>query len=581
MRKMKIGVRYSTLRATVVLFFVAGLLTAPPPTLAADTAQILAAARALRDAGNHAEAAEAFEKLLAEVPTGERVDARAAPLHRELGEIYAARQRVRDAVGQFEKSLIAEPEQPTLRYRVGILYRRLGEHAKAADHLARAVELGLRNTGVRFHLAAAQLASGQSTAGLENARSVLAPRPPGGDLALRVGRLLFQYLFYQDALGAFESAFEESPDSYEIRFFAGLTNFLLNRHERTVELLDPLAAPGAEGTAEALSLLASALAALDRFDRAEALFERAVVREPSSPHAYLNLAFVLLEQGKAASAEAWLTKMRLAAGEASPKVFYAVRRNSCAEAERETANPPAPSSTEDRTDPEQGRQYFELAQILGRRGHHGTAVELLRIAARHSGDSETGEGGGRAGLLHALAFACLNLEPESPRPLRLLEQAIELAPQRGELHYLLGRAYWKQRKPAEAAAALEQAIALQPGEGSYYTELGRALAAGRSPAGDDAERAAAMLGKAIEIDPADALARYELGKLWMALGRLSAAAEQLRKAVETEPEFYEPYYVLGQIHAREKQPKKAREYFEIFEKKKAAAEARSTIGKGL
>ena len=179
-------------------------------------------------------------------------------------------------------------------------------------------------------------------------------------------------------------------------------------------------------------------------------------------------------------------------------------------------------------------------------------------------------------MLDALAAGCLNLEPESARAPRLLKRAIELDPARHESHYLLGQAYWKQRKPAEAAEALEQAIALKPDAGSYYTELGRALAALRSPTGDDAERAAAMLSKAIEIDPADALARYELGKLWMARGRLPAAAEQLRKAVEAEPEFYEPYYVLGQIHAREKRPERAREYFEIFKKKKAAAEARST-----
>ena len=576
---------FRTFRAAPAIFpallLALNCLTLPLRGRAADAAELLAPARALRDAGNLPEASRAIEQLLAEVQAGEHPKAKPAALHRELGDVYAAQERAREAAEQFEKSLTAEPRQPTLHYRVGILYRRLGEHPTAADHLARAVEFGLRNTGVLFHLAAAQLESGQSTAGLENARAVLRPRAPAGDLAFRVGRLLFQHLFYRDALKAFEAAFEKSPDSYEVRLFTALTNFLLNRHDRTVTLLEPLAAPGGEGNAEAWSLLASALAALDRFEEAEALFERAVVREPSSPHAYLNLAFVLLEQGKSAAAEAWLAKMRFAAGSSSPKVFYAVRRNSCAEAERETANSPAAASIEDLADPEKGRQYFEFAQMLSGRGHHGTAVELLRMAARYEGDGENGEESSRAGLLHALAAGCLNLEPESARAPRLLKRAIELDPARHESHYLLGQAYWKQRKPAEAAEALEQAIALKPDAGSYYTELGRALAARRSPAGDDAERAAAMLSRAIEIDPADALARYELGKLWMAQGRLPAAAEQLRKAVEAETEFYEPYYVLGQIHAREKRRERAREYFEIFEKKKAAAEARSTIGKDL
>ena len=560
---------YRTFRAAAAGFAAAGCLTLPPAMPAADTVELLAPARALRDAGDLSEAARAIERLIAEARAGAHPEAKPAVLHRELGDVYAAQERAREAAEQFEKSLTAEPRQATLHYRIGILYRRLGDHPRAADHLARAVEFGLRNTGVLFHLAAAQLAAGETTAGLENARAVLTPRPPGGDLAFRVGRLLFQHLFYRDALKAFEAAFETS-DSYEIRFFTALTNFLLNRHEQTVKLLEPLAAPGGEGNAEAGSLLASALAALDRFDEAEALFERAVVREPSSPHAYLNLAFVLLEQGKTASAEAWLAKMRVAAGAASPKVFYTVRRNSCAAAEQEVSANTAPDDTG--ANPEQGLQFFEFAQMLSGRHHHGTAVELLRIAARYGRGNEAAW----PGLLHALAFACLNLEPEGATPPRLLERAIDLDPERHESHFLLGRAYWKQRKPEQAAAALERAIELKPDVGSYYTELGRALAASRA-GGDDVGRAGEMLSKAIEIDPDDAAARYELGKLWMGQGRLADAAEQLRKAIETEPEFYEPYYVLGQIHAREKRPAEALEYFEIFEKKKAAAEARSTM----
>ena len=348
---------------------------------AADTADLLAPARALRDAGNLPEAARAIEQLLDEVRAGGHPEVKPAVLHRELGDVYAAQKHNGEAAGQFEKSLTAEPEQPTLHYRAGILYRQIGEPARAAAHLARAVQLGFRNTGVLFHLAAAQLASGETTAGLESARAVLTPIPPGGDLAFRVGRLLFQHLFYRDALKAFEAAFEKSPDSYEIRLFTALTNFLLSRHDRTVTLLEALAAPGGEGNAEAWSLLASALAALDRFEEAEALFERAVVREPSSPHAYLNLAFVLLEQGKSAAAEAWLAKMRFAAGSSSPKVFYAVRRNSCAEAERETANSPAPASIEDLADPEKGRQYFRVRSDAQR----PRAPWNRRRAAAHGG----------------------------------------------------------------------------------------------------------------------------------------------------------------------------------------------------
>ena len=62
--------------------------------------------------------------------------------------------------------------------------------------------------------------------------------------------------------------------------------------------------------------------------------------------------------------------------------------------------------------------------MLSGRGHHGTAVELLRMAARYEGDgwqtARKRRKASRAGLLHALAAGCLNLEPESARAPRLL-----------------------------------------------------------------------------------------------------------------------------------------------------------------
>ena len=545
-----------------------GCLAVPAEALATDTARLLSSARALRDAGSLPDAAESIERLLAEVREGAHAGAESATLHRELGEIYVALERPRDAAEQYEKSLAADPTQRILHYKAGILYRQLSENSRAADHLAESFKQGFRNTGVRFHLASAQFASGQLTAGRENAREILEQTEAGGDMALRVGRLLFQHLFYRDAIEAFETAFDSPGESPEARVYLALTNFLLNHHERTVELLEPMAAPGGSGNSEALTLLASALASLDRFEEAESLLERAVATEPASPHAYLNRALVLLEQGETEAAEGWFDKMRAAASAASPKVFYAIRRDSCGDAYKEVAT----GSGEDGVgaNPGQSLQYFELARTLSGRHHHGTAVELLRIAARKASGHELA----RPGLLHALGFSCVNLEPESEIPVRLLERSIELDPQRHQSHFLLGRAYQKRRKPVQAAAAFERAIQLNPDAASYYTELGRLLSDS-----NDSARAIEVLSRAIEIDPFDAAARYELGKLWMGQGRLTDAAEQLRMAIEAEPEFYEAYYVLGQIHVRERRPDRARGYLQMFHRMKAATEARSTVWK--
>lgn len=547
-------------------------LAVPVGTLATESDELLSQARAQVEAGNLPQAAESYERLLAAVRDAEPARATPATVHRELGEVYEALGRPSNAAKRYEESLSADPGQRILHYRTGILYRQLAEHSKAASHLAEAFEQGFRNTAVQFHLAAARFAAGQLAAGLDSARSILRQGQPGGDVALRVGQLLFQHLFYRDAIEAFETAFKGPGQSLEARVYLALTHHLLNRHERTVELLEPLAGPGGSGNAEVLTLLAAALASLDRFAEAEALFERAIAKEPSSPHAYLNLALVLLEQGKAEIAEGWFSKMHLSAGPASPKVFYAIQRNSCGEAYREVAGGAAGEGGG--ADPEQGLQFFEFASTLGARHHHGTAVELLRIAARDA----TGHELHWPRLLRALAISCLNLEPASEIPARLLERAIELDPRDHQAHFLLGRSHQERHRPDQAAEAFERAVQVQPDAVPYYTELARSLTSSGLGA-DEAARAVTILAKAIEIAPSDASARFELGKLHMAQGRLEEASEQLRQAVEAEPEFYEAYYVLGQINARLRQPDRAREYLRMFEAKKAAIDARSTIWK--
>jgi tetratricopeptide (TPR) repeat protein len=130
----------------------------------------------------------------------------------------------------------------------------------------------------------------------------------------------------------------------------------------------------------------------------------------------------------------------------------------------------------------------------------------------------------------------------------------------------------------QATRALERAIEIQPEAAPYYTELARAMIAS-GLAGDQPARAGSVLAKAIEIDPSDASARFELAKLEMGRGRLDEAEQHLLKAVDAAPEFFEAYYVLGQVYARAKKTAQSRKSMQMFQEKKSAIEARSAIWK--
>jgi tetratricopeptide (TPR) repeat protein len=80
----------------------------------------------------------------------------------ELHEYKAARQ-------SFLQGLAAAPQSVSLNENVGFLYFRLGEYPDAKKYLARAVELGSNQPGVKFSLAASRLRTGE----LEKGRAEL------------------------------------------------------------------------------------------------------------------------------------------------------------------------------------------------------------------------------------------------------------------------------------------------------------------------------------------------------------------------------------------------------------------------
>ena len=109
-----------------------------------------------------------------------------------------------------------------------------------------------------------------------------------------------------------------------------------------------------------------------------------------------------------------------------------------------------------------------------------------------------------------------------------------------------GKKYFRQGRYAEARAALEEALAREPGVASTYVNLGLVLHSG---IGDFAE-AAAVLERAVQIDPKRGDAHYLLGKVYLGQDRVGEALDALKIATRLSPKLWEYDNWLGLAYMR-------------------------------
>jgi len=524
-----------------------------------------------RIAGQTDQALDELRTLLAGLSKHPELRALALDAKREIAEAYLSRGgRSKDDLTQaaacFEAVAAEQPKDSFVHYRLGLVYRELGDNRRAVLNLQEAVKGGFRNLGAQVNLIEAAFASGQSALGLQAARDVISPSLRSPDVLLRLGRLLFDHLFYGEALKAFHLAHLAAPEAFEPRFRLALTHYLLKEYADTVAALQPAA--GLESNPEAASLEASAEAQLGHTETATSALRRTIERFPQSSHPYINLALIDLDLGNAGEAEGLLARLHSLPLQRDAKVFYAVNRNSC----QDLANAMDRGNAGAHLSPETAEFYYQLAVQLQERFHYASAVELIRLARANEGTS--------ARVLYVAGTSCLNLDPQAPEPIQFLREAVARDPNFDKAYYMLGRAYARRGDLEGALQCYREASRLHP-DPSYFLSLGKALAKSGDSFEPDRDRAIEAYEQALALDPSYAEAHLELGRLFVQMKDLEKARTQLEKAIELEPDFYEGDYLLGRLLYRMGDGEKSRAYMASFEEKKSALMEQSVIGSGF
>jgi Flp pilus assembly protein TadD len=124
--------------------------------------------------------------------------------------------------------------------------------------------------------------------------------------------------------------------------------------------------------------------------------------------------------------------------------------------------------------------------------------------------------------------------------LKWLQQAERTAPQRAEVHAVLGRYYMARRQPEKAEAALRKAVQFDAKSVSSRLDLANALLARGA-----GKEAIPLLQEVLKLDAKQAGAQYALGLALMQTGAQADGERQLKQAAELDAKNPLPWLALA------------------------------------
>lgn len=164
--------------------------------------------------------------------------------------------------------------------------------------------------------------------------------------------------------------------------------------------------------------------------------------------------------------------------------------------------------------------------------------------------------------LYPLAIARLN-NGQKTEAQSLIEQYIELRPEDGRGHYVLGAIFYADKRFAEARSAFQRSLNLMTyPDTEYYLGM-------IAHQEGDAEQAISRFRRALRGDPNNPATHAALGIVLARQKDYQGSRAELERAIELDPKNQTAFYQLALVYARLGDKNRSRSMFAISEKLRA------------
>ncbi len=447
--------------------------------------------------------------------------------YKELAGMYNRGDFVQRAIAEYKKAMEADPGSLFLRIELAELYWRVGRIADAVREAEDVLKVNPDQDDAHRLLAHIYWrnlgeAQGDATAreslqkAIEHFEALARLNPSETETDLVLGRLYRLNNQPEKAEETYKKVLEEEPDSKNAAEELARLYFDQGDYEQAVELLEKI--DDEEMDARLLGTLAYAYTQTSEFDKAVAVYGKALARDPDNQEVRLSYAEALMDGGRMAAARTELEKILKADpedGAAHLRLAQLDRREGRFEEARKHLER-ARTLMPDRV--EVPYQQVLLEETLG---SYDEAVEilqgLLKKSERASGKYTMGEASNRAVFLERL-----------------------------------GQIYRAQEKYDQALGAFEEILEL----GEQLAPRGEGLIVETLRLSRQQQKAIERADAAVEKYPKDRSLRILQATLWGEQGKVDAAVQQLQTLLNKTPADREIQLAVAQIYSQ------ARRYLE-------------------